>query len=163
MLTTYRSIVGASLGGALAEPVKNYPSMFRQGSIFERFPYLLPNLVCAGFVAFSLICGLLFLEETHEDKQEKRDACLEVGDWFLGLFSSRSRRAHSAQEEKLTLMHEDVKVEFDSRDSTPRSSTSDISERLPKHAESSRPQYKWREMFTNQVMLNILAYGLLAL
>jgi len=137
--------------------------MFRPGSIYDKFPYLLPNLVCAAFVGFSLICGLFFLEETHEDKQGTRDACLEIGDWFLGLFSSRSRRARSISEEKLTLMHEDVKVEFDSRESAPRVSSIDIPVRIPKHVQPSKAQYKWREMFTNQVMLNILAYGLLAL
>lgn len=156
----HSSILGASLGGALAEPVKNYPSLFAPETIFDKFPFLLPNLVCAGFVAFSLICGLFFLEETHEDKQDRRDVCLDMGHRFLALFTSQTCDENIDQE-NLSLMYEDDKVEFDSRESTPRSSMIDSTERLPKLDKAI--EYKWRDMFTNQVMLNILAYGLLAL
>ena len=80
------SIIGSAMGGALADPVHNYPSVFNPGTIFERFPYLLTNLVCAAAVAFSLTVGLLFLEETHEDKKDRRDIGLDVGCWILNRF-----------------------------------------------------------------------------
>ena len=86
------SIVGSAMGGALADPVRNYPSAFNHGTIFERYPYLLTNLVCAAVVAFSLTIGVLFLEETHEDKKERRDIGLEMGRWIL------SRLGRSAPE-----------------------------------------------------------------
>ncbi|KAK5110608.1 hypothetical protein LTR62_005647 [Meristemomyces frigidus] len=83
------SIIGSALGGTLADPVRNYPSLFTKGTIFEEYPYLLTNLVCAGVVIFSLIIGLLFLEETHEDKKERRDLGRELGDKIFGKCSSR--------------------------------------------------------------------------
>lgn len=73
------AIIGSTLGGILADPVHNYPSLFHPGTIFERFPYLLTNLVCTAVVAFSLSVGILFLEETHEEKQDRRDIGLEIG------------------------------------------------------------------------------------
>ena len=61
-----RSILGPALGGALAQPCDSYPTLFARGSIFDRFPFLLPNLVCAIILAFGVLIGILFLEETHE-------------------------------------------------------------------------------------------------
>ena len=52
------SIIGSALGGALADPVRNYPDVFNHGTIFETYPYLLTNAVCSGVVIFSLIVGL---------------------------------------------------------------------------------------------------------
>lgn len=77
------AFVGAGLGGGLADPVRNYPSVFQPGTIWEKFPYLLTNLVCTGVVVFSMIVGVLFLEETHEDFKGKRDVGLEIGNWIL--------------------------------------------------------------------------------
>ncbi|KAK7521399.1 major facilitator superfamily domain-containing protein [Phyllosticta citriasiana] len=77
------SIIGSGLGGTLAEPVKGYPSVFSPGSLFDKFPYLLPNLFCTAIVCFSLIIGILFLEETHEDKKDRNDYGAACGRWIL--------------------------------------------------------------------------------
>jgi len=67
------------IGGALAVPCNWAPSIFRPGSIWDDYPYLLPNL----FSAFAVICGvcvgILFLEETHSEKKKQRDRGLELG------------------------------------------------------------------------------------
>ena len=106
------SIVGSAIGGALADPVRNYPGSFSKGTIFETYPYLLTNLVCAAMVVISLIVGLLFLEETHEDKKERRDIGREVGDWILSRVCRPSKRTSISakgdySEETLALMIED--------------------------------------------------------
>lgn len=106
------SIIGSAMGGALADPVRNYPTAFKSGTIFEQFPYLLTNLVCAAVVAFSLIVGLLFLEETHEDKKERRDVGLELGGWITRRFRKAAAAPLSARkgnysEETYTLVRED--------------------------------------------------------
>jgi MFS family permease len=80
------AFIGAGLGGSLADPVKNYPTIFRPGTIFETFPYLFTNLVCTGVVVFSMVVGVLFLEETHEDLKDKKDVGLEIGKWILAPF-----------------------------------------------------------------------------
>ncbi|OJD39860.1 mfs transporter [Diplodia corticola] len=63
------TIVGPSIGGYFAEPSKNFPALFPPGSLFDRFPYLLPNLICALMLLGSILAGYLFLEETHPDMQ----------------------------------------------------------------------------------------------
>jgi MFS family permease len=93
------AFIGSGLGGALADPVRNYPSTFRQGTIFEKFPYLLTNLVCTSVVIFCLIVGFLFMEETHEEKKNRRDIGLELGDRIIRCFYKDYRR-HQLLDEK---------------------------------------------------------------
>ena len=45
------------------------PSLFSSTGFFARFPYLLPNLICALLLLFSIIAGHFFLDETHPDMQ----------------------------------------------------------------------------------------------
>ncbi|KAK4165881.1 major facilitator superfamily domain-containing protein [Cladorrhinum sp. PSN259] len=77
------SIVGPMIGGALAKPVDAFPGLFSPGSIWERFPYLLPNLFSACCVFCGVIIGILFLEETHAEKRKQRDWGLELGKSLL--------------------------------------------------------------------------------
>jgi hypothetical protein len=44
---------------------------------------LLPNLFCTAVVLFGLAVGILFLEETHEDRKYDRDCGREAGQWVL--------------------------------------------------------------------------------
>lgn len=82
-LTAFCStIIGATLGGVLARPAISLPTWF-QGTIFDTYPYLLPNLVCAAVVVFGLTVGILFLEETHEDRKYDPDRGLEAGRWLI--------------------------------------------------------------------------------
>jgi hypothetical protein len=81
------AIIGSVLGGTLAEPVKNYPGFFAKGGLFDKFPYLLPNLICVGVVVAGLITGFLFLEESHEDKKDRPDFGLELGNRILQFVS----------------------------------------------------------------------------
>ncbi|KAF2099504.1 MFS general substrate transporter, partial [Rhizodiscina lignyota] len=162
------SIVGAGLGGTLADPVRNYPGIFQPGTIFDRFPYLLPNLVCAGVVVLGLIVGLLFLEETHEDKQYRRDYGLELGNWILSLGRRQPIALRESKmgcfEETLGFLAEDPLPEYQSA----RPSTASSSDRSFDSG-STQPLdcYKCekpssRRALTKQVMLNIIAYGILA-
>ncbi|KAK3948683.1 hypothetical protein QBC32DRAFT_350937 [Pseudoneurospora amorphoporcata] len=45
--------------------------MFPKGSLFDRFPYLLPNLICASMLLMSIVLGYFLLEETHPDMQPR--------------------------------------------------------------------------------------------
>ncbi|MCJ1233110.1 hypothetical protein MMC14_001065 [Varicellaria rhodocarpa] len=62
------TIIGPAVGGTLAQPAINYPSIFSD-TIFAKFPYLLPNLVCSIMLLISILAGYLFLTETHPDMQ----------------------------------------------------------------------------------------------
>jgi hypothetical protein len=59
------TILGAAMGGYLAEPAKYYPTVFSQEGLFGEYPYLLPNLVAVGFILVAIIQGYIFLKETN--------------------------------------------------------------------------------------------------
>lgn len=67
------------LGGLLADPVKHYPSVFQHGSMWEYYPYLLPNLVVGLLLVVSMLLGFLFLKETHSRLAQKPDMGLKLG------------------------------------------------------------------------------------
>ncbi|CCF36594.1 major facilitator superfamily transporter [Colletotrichum higginsianum] len=64
---TLGGILGSAMGGFLAQPAVQYPSLFSQDGIFGRYPYLLPNLVSVIAISLAVIQGIFFLEETKED------------------------------------------------------------------------------------------------
>mmetsp|Transcript_44072 Transcript_44072/g.82409 ORF Transcript_44072/g.82409 Transcript_44072/m.82409 type:complete len:511 (+) Transcript_44072:78-1610(+) len=55
--------LGPILGGELVYPARSLPSVFG-GTVFEQYPFLLPNLTYAVFAAISWLIGAMFLEET---------------------------------------------------------------------------------------------------
>ncbi|KAL1848703.1 hypothetical protein VTK73DRAFT_10087 [Phialemonium thermophilum] len=65
------TIIGPAIGGTLADPHESFPDLFPRGSLFDRFPYLLPNLFCAGLLLISILLGYFLLEETHPDMQPR--------------------------------------------------------------------------------------------
>jgi hypothetical protein len=65
------TIIGPMIGGLFADPHESYPHLVPKGSLFERFPYLLPNLICAGMLLLSIVLGYFLLEETHPDMQPR--------------------------------------------------------------------------------------------
>jgi hypothetical protein len=71
------------IGGALAKPCDNFPGLFPRNTIWDRFPYLLPNLFSAFICLVGVLNGLLFLKETHYERQKQRDRGLEIGEWIL--------------------------------------------------------------------------------
>ncbi|KAI1552037.1 AraJ, Arabinose efflux permease [Pyrenophora tritici-repentis] len=65
------TIIGPSIGGYFAEPALNFPSVFSPTGLFAKFPYLLPNLICASLLLLSILMAYFLLEETHPDKQPR--------------------------------------------------------------------------------------------
>lgn len=59
----------ASIGGYFSEPATNFPSVFSPTGLFAKFPYLLPNIICASLLLISIIMAYFLLDETHPDKQ----------------------------------------------------------------------------------------------
>lgn len=59
------------LGGLFADPHESWPETFPTGSLFERYPYLLPNIICAALLLISILLGYFLLEETHPDMQPR--------------------------------------------------------------------------------------------
>lgn len=59
------SIIGAAMGGYLAQPSRYYPALFPANGLFGQYPYLLPNLVAVGFIFLAIVQGYFFLKETN--------------------------------------------------------------------------------------------------
>ncbi|KAH0931474.1 hypothetical protein HID58_008591, partial [Brassica napus] len=51
-------IIGPAMGGFLAQPAKQYPSLFSEESVFGKFPYFLPCLVISCFALLVTIVSL---------------------------------------------------------------------------------------------------------
>ena len=103
--------IGSALGGSLADPVRSYPSFFEPGGLLDRYPYLLPNLVCCIVVVVAIIVGILFLEETHEDMKDDKDMGLKCGKWIEQKVRPRKLdrllgRKEDCKMETLALLHE---------------------------------------------------------
>ncbi len=154
-------------------PVENLPSLFAPGSIWDRFPYLLPNLFSAICVTFGVIVGLLFLEETHTEKKRQRDRGVELGKYLLSCLPGRNREADSAAKSA-----EEQPLLFEAEESLPGyltngsaagpSSAPVISE--PDSRETGCAQQgsaaetkATTSIFTKPVLTIIASYGILAL
>lgn len=178
------SIIGPAIGGALARPCISYPELFAKGTIWDRFPYLLPNLFSAATVFIGVIVGLLFLEETHALKKDDRDRGRELGDFLLkkiGVF--RGCRSSSRNPEKQALLGATPSKPYKSLDTLSDLDGCSDDESLPAYrsSESSpklspvdrnpgsqpRPQAiaaaSQPRIFTRAVIMNIVSYGILAL
>ncbi|TEY57733.1 hypothetical protein BOTCAL_0206g00030 [Botryotinia calthae] len=65
------TIIGPAIGGTFADPTLTFPNIFSPNGIFNTFPYLLPNLMCAGLLFISILAGYFLLQETHPDMQPR--------------------------------------------------------------------------------------------
>ena len=177
-----RSIVGPMIGGALAKPVENLPAFFSPGSIWDRFPYLLPNLFSAICVFIGLFIGILFLEETHAEKRFQRDRGLELGNYLLARLSRlSSKRVRStngkAPEEQPLLFETDEPLPgyLTTETSTSRNLSNMTNttgrdsldlEASPSQGSRGRPiksEKKPGKILTRSILLIIASYGILAL
>ncbi|KAM3524234.1 hypothetical protein MY4038_007846 [Beauveria bassiana] len=65
------TIIGPCIGGTFANPAESWPELFSRDGVFGRFPYLLPNLLCAFLLLVSIILGFFLLEETHPNMKPR--------------------------------------------------------------------------------------------
>ncbi|EEP82295.1 conserved hypothetical protein [Uncinocarpus reesii 1704] len=154
------SIIGPALGGALAQPCDNYPSLFSQDSIFAKYPFLLPNLVCVVILAVGITIGLLFLEETHAEKRLKRDRGREVGNWLMTKLRARSAK-DELSDDRAPFLFEEPPLGYESTENSPRLSSvktpaMSLRDYCPK------PKKSVLKIFTPRIIYIILGYGILA-
>ena len=116
LLFNFGAIIGPAIGGStyLTKPKEKSPYEEKEDKniyqvvddwdiyqiyqqFLDRFPYALPNIVVALVLWFSLGCGILFLEETHEIHKYRRDYGVDLGDWLLSKvgISTPSRPWHN--------------------------------------------------------------------
>ncbi|EMT60678.1 hypothetical protein FOC4_g10011955 [Fusarium odoratissimum] len=143
------SIVGPMIGGALARPCISYPEIFARGTIWDRYPYLLPNLFSAATVFFGVIIGLLFLDETHAEKKAQRDRGREIGDYLASCV--RPGSAHS----------DEALPAYRSQENSPRLAPQPDTQSL-NEAPLEPIAVRRSKTFTKPVIMNIISYGILA-
>ncbi|KAI1372906.1 MFS general substrate transporter [Hypoxylon crocopeplum] len=154
-------IIGPVLGGILSDPAGSYPDTFGKVDFLLRFPYATPNLVSAGFLSIALMMCWLFLEETHDSLQDKRDIGVILGRKIIALFGRRKTTiAYTPLHSRGTSISTDVEMS----PVTPRDSSEDApatSKRL-----TTRRRYTtrlpFRRIFTSNVTFTLVAHFFLA-
>ncbi|KAK4508105.1 hypothetical protein PRZ48_001843 [Zasmidium cellare] len=147
-------IVGPLLGGLLADPVGSYPGLFGPGGalggkngnwMFTRWPYALPNLVNATFLAASALALIFGLEETLESLKDKPDYGLRLTRWI-------SRKVFRRQPRQ---------------DYNPIMELEDPSDIELNHGNQKKPKTKaklpFRRIWTPNLIFTLIAHGLLAM
>lgn len=100
LLFNFGSVIGPLIGGSkyFTRPGAENPYHTKEsildsksiGSAYDQFlnkyPYALSNIVVALLLWFSFICGVLFLEETHERFRYRKDYGVDIGDRLLRFF-----------------------------------------------------------------------------
>lgn len=66
------SIIGPLIGGFLAIPAQNFPSIFGGWQFFIDYPYFLPCFVGGMLNFFAILLGIFVLEETLASKRKKK-------------------------------------------------------------------------------------------
>lgn len=158
----------------MARPVLGYPTIFAEGTIWDRFPYLLPNLVCTVIVSCGVVVGILFLEETHAEKKFRHDPGLAAGKWILSKFTRcanlKAPRSEKVIDETSSLLDDEQPPGYRSSEGSPNlpsTPSPEPQESFDLNASSSshivtRSKPAATKAFTRQVVLNIVGYGILA-
>lgn len=152
------------MGGALAQPCDSFPSVFLRGTIFDRYPFLLPNLVCVVILVCGIIVGILFLDETHPEKKHQRDVGRDMGRHLAAIFHRApprhgfSKRGDANLEETVALLDDEVPPGYSTCESSPRILAAKGVQMAERPSTPGAPK-----AFTKRVVLNIIGYGILAL
>lgn len=57
-------LFGPIIGGALADPISQYPNVFGGSAFFEKYPYSLPMLILGTLAVIATITTFLYAKET---------------------------------------------------------------------------------------------------
>lgn len=159
------SILGPSIGGALANPYNVKPGDQKPNAgLLEMFPYALPNIVGAVFFAIGIITGILFLEETLEGAgpDQRKDYGLMLGKKLVRVciyILDKIKTLFGIQPQRTTIEpHENDETEPLLKHTSPSEEDSPAFELQPQ-----LPSPSWREVLNRQSFINLLVYALLAM
>ena len=157
------SIIGPAVGGALADPIRQYPEIFEPGGFLEEFPYALPNLFTSAVLVIGVFVGILFLEETHAELKYERDYGRELGEKLVALASYPFTRSSESSEDRRKLLepHGPVTGAAYNTFSGPSSTTASVEDE-PLRTPPPKP-LPLKKTFTPQIIHLIISYGILAL
>lgn len=156
LVWTIGSILGPSLGGALASPAARYPGTFGNSQFFNDYPFALPNLVASLFFLVGLSAGFLFLRETLETKKHQHDYGRVLGKVLIRLFKNTNRADWRDRDEQSRSLLKRSRIP-----SNPTANDEPGALANPQAVKQVSSLY--REVFTRQSSINLLVYTLLAL
>lgn len=158
------SIIGPAMGGSLAMPCDSYPSLFPRGGLFDKYPFLLPNLVCVVILQLGIVTGILFIDETHPDLKHKQDRCRQLGEYLTEVLSgTRSKATFSDKfESSINAEHFDPPPGYRSTESSPLLSSSPSPVTTDPESAATKQDRGFVSTFSRQVIYVILGYGILA-
>jgi len=142
--------VGPPLGGYLAEPVLKYPFLFKKDSIWDKYPYLLPNVLAAVSLLITCVIALFFLEEVHPIIKHQRDLSGRILTGLRNLFSCRPWSYNNGLYAAVNST-EELAVELEDL----------MGEEGNKAEPVQVPSINRKLAFTNQVKLQILSFSIL--
>ncbi|KAA8913947.1 hypothetical protein TRICI_003067 [Trichomonascus ciferrii] len=120
------TIVGPIIGGMLANPVEQFPGLFKDNRLFAAFPYLLPNLVPVPMSLASVCLIALFIKETGDSRHTvlrvETDPMLKMGNalksWFI---RAEAEKSETEDEEEPLLQNQQDDEESATEDSSAES------------------------------------------
>ncbi|KAI9784359.1 MAG: hypothetical protein M1816_000883 [Peltula sp. TS41687] len=159
------SVFGPALGGILANPAKTHPELFGDNHFFQRFPYALPNMVASSLFLLGLGAGVFFLRESLEARKHRRDYGLMVGKKVMCLFKRRRGRPYQVASDRETTSLLSNGETLSSSSSSSGAEDLDAEQLSAYHQRPGRvtSHVGYRDVFTSQSSINLVAYTLLAL
>lgn len=150
------------IGGTLAEPVKRFPKVFRPGTLWETYPFLLPNVIVAALFALGWLLTFLLLRETHLILSNRADPGIQISE-FLGAtfrkcFPRRQfvRIEQSEDDEEPVNSHRRRENEGETSVELERLCSSDEVETSRQHPTPPQSPYSY------QIILQVLSVSMLA-
>ncbi|KAF2716834.1 MFS general substrate transporter, partial [Polychaeton citri CBS 116435] len=150
-------IIGPLMGGLLADPAGSYPALFGKIAWMKEWPYALPNIVTATFLALSILGVFFGLEETLEGRNHSPDWGLKVGR-AVGrglrnfLLCGRIKPQYAALND-----YGDVEL----RTSLPGSA--EATKKKKKRSYTGKHRLPFKRMWTRNVCFTLLAHFILAM
>ncbi|KNG82655.1 MFS transporter [Aspergillus nomiae NRRL 13137] len=143
LVWTIGTIFGPAFGGALAHPAEKHPDIFGNSEFLKRNPFILPNIASAILFIVGIATGFLFLHETLATRKDHRDYGLVLGKMLTSCSTSREEKARYAVQDD---------------ENTPL-----LGGNPPQRKKAPVKRPSWKEVFSPQSKLILIAYALMAL
>ncbi|KAJ3571681.1 hypothetical protein NPX13_g5295 [Xylaria arbuscula] len=161
-------VLSLALGGCLAEPVVNLPTLFGPEGIFNsagnpdgvawalEYPYALPALLNAFLLGTALCLAVLSLKETLPGKEEHRDWGLRIGGVIGRLVTRPWKKGQDYH--KYTVMQDTEEADFlnDTCQHNPE-------KKKPPVAMLDPAKMPFRAIWTRKITSALVSFGLLPL
>ncbi|KAF2006051.1 MFS general substrate transporter [Amniculicola lignicola CBS 123094] len=162
-------VMALAIGGCLADPVDNMPSLFGPDGFFNfsrnpdgvawalKYPYALPALFNGTVLAICLVSATLWLKESLPTKEKDWDFGLVIGKTISGFVRRKILRKQSSGYTPVQVEEAEVLMA-----DAPMGDSSSSGSLTPIDNTKHRPyRPRFREIWTKDLLKQLLAFGLL--